>query len=358
LIAVIEHPIMHIRFFVPSIVLGCLILTEASPVVPVSRTPSSSLTPTLLHQFPNGTWVENILTLQSGELLVTLLNSAQVMLIDPQSPASASKLQIVNQVVSQTAVLGIAQPDPHKVAVVAGNLSYPGQISIPGSYGVQLYDLDTDDQGSSTLAPNRWFPIPDAGELDGMTAIPGNPNYLLMADPSLGLIWRLDLRNGSFVSVFGDSEGDQVLLGKIPGVPTAGVNGIHAQDGYVYFTNSNRASFGRIPITDDGLSTGEPGEVLVTDFPNTTYDDFALGNGSYFFLCSPTGHSINLAFLNGTQQVLAGGSDDVKFDHPVAAMLGKTQADSDTLYVATAGIIEGVGGVGGGQIFAIDGVTP
>ena len=301
------------------------------------------LTPRLLHQFPNGSWVENINTLSSGLLLVTMLHSPDLVLLDPQN--STKGPTVVYHDASHTAFLGIAQPSDRTLAVVYGNLN------IPGTFGVHLFALNS----NGTVSLNASFPIPGAQALDGLTALPNSPRFLLSADKTLGVIWRLDLSTGAAEIAFTSS-----LLQPAPNTTLAAVNGVHVQSGFVYFTNSNTATFGRIGITSNGLpvnGSSTVGEIIVRDFANDTYDDFALGQqgSDTFFLCSPPGFAINKVTLQGDSQVVwAGGMGDSDFAYPVAAMLGKTKQDQGTLYVTTAGTISGLGGTRGGQVFAVD----
>ncbi|KUL87556.1 hypothetical protein ZTR_04562 [Talaromyces verruculosus] len=332
------------------LILGFAGLLSATPIF---CNTTSIISTRLVHQFPNHTWVENILTLNTGHVIVTVLNKAQVVVIDPNNSKAAP--QVAAQLVSSTAVLGIAQLDPFTIAVAGGNMTYPEMEVTPGSFGVQIFDIIANDDNRISLTPRKWIPIPGASELDGMTSLPGNSENLLIADPTLGVIWNLNLRDGTAINAFNNS----LSLGHIPNTTTSAVNGVHAQNGFVYFTNSDRASFGRIPITTGGfpVSMNLGAEILATDSTGNTYDDFALGDGERFFICSTTDDSIKLTLLNGTQCIIAGGPTHVTFDHPVSAMLGKTSADDTTLYVTTAGIIAGVGGLGGGQVWAIDHVT-
>ena len=200
-----------------------------------------------------------------------------------------------------------------------------GNLNVPGTFGVHLFALHS----NGTVSLTASFPIPGARALDGLTALPDSSRFLLSADKTLGIIWRLDLSTGAAEIAFTSS-----LLQPQPNTTLAAVNGVHVQSGFVYFTNSNTATFGRIGITSDGLPVNGSntfGEIIVRDFANETYDDFALGpyGSDTFFLCSPPGFAINKVTLQGdsTQVVWAGGIGDSDFAYPVAAMLGKMKRD-------------------------------
>lgn len=143
-----------------------------------------------LHQFPNGTRVENICVLRNDSLLITLLTEAALYLLDLDS---LHALVLVQRILSHTSVLGLAQPDPDTVAVIAGNLSASTLASTPGSYSAQLLALS--EQHPPRIVSS--FAIPGGSFLNGMTTLPLSPQHLLMADSSLGAVWRLNLLTGA-----------------------------------------------------------------------------------------------------------------------------------------------------------------
>ncbi|KAL2810110.1 hypothetical protein BJX63DRAFT_403206 [Aspergillus granulosus] len=57
-----------------------------------------------------------------------------------------------------------------------------------------------------------------------------------------------------------------------------GINGLKIQNGYVYFTNTARGLFGRLPISEDGNRAGEVEVISLVNVARTgdNWDDFVL----------------------------------------------------------------------------------
>lgn len=295
-----------------------------------------------LHRFPNGTRVENICVLHNGSLLFTVLTEPSLYLLDPESPSAPV---LVQSIPAHTSVLGIAQLDPHTVAVVAGNLSGYTLDSTLGSYSVFLLAL-------SNWRPPRIvasFAIPGSSLLDGLTTLPLSPQHLLIADAALGVVWRLNILTGAVDQPISDP-----LFTKNAGNPVPALNGIHALGEYLYFSNSNKALLGRIRITADGSPVGEPAKVLAYDLAGATYDDFNILPDRTVFIASVTGNSINRITPDGSQKVVVGSANDTQIDHPTAVAFAKKSGSRRIIYVTTAGFLPGYGGVGGGQVLKVD----
>lgn len=295
-----------------------------------------------LYRFPNQTRVENICVLHNGSLLFTLLSEPSVYLLDPKFP---NPPVLVQHIPARTSVQGIVQLDPDTVAVIAGNLSAYTLDSTPGSYSVFLLAL-------SRQRPPRIvssFPIPGGNLLDGMTTLPHSPQHLLIADGTLGVVWRLNVRTGAV-----DQAISNPLFTKNAGNPVPALNGVRALGQYLYFSNSNKALLGRIRITADGSPAGNPAEVLAYDFAGTTYDDFYITHDRTVFIASVTGNSINRITPDGKQTVLVGSANSTQIDHPTAVTIAKGSGHSRIIYVTTAGFLPGLGGAGGGQVLKID----
>ncbi|KAF4626299.1 hypothetical protein G7Y89_g11861 [Cudoniella acicularis] len=306
----------------------------------VAKMSTGALTVDVLHQFPNGTRLENLVVLSNGSIIVSAISEGSLYLIDPES--SNSPPVLVQHIPYHTAVLGLALPLPDTLAVIAGNFSTETGAIMNGSWAVFLLDL-------SDTSPPRIideFPVPGAQLLNGMTTVPSSTNYLLMADSILGVVWRLNIKTGVVEKAISDP-----LFVQVPPNKNAALNGVHALGEYLYFTNSNTAIIGKIRILPDGLSAGEPAEVITSDFANFTYDDFYVSPAGIVFAASTTEDSVNRVTQNGTQTVLV--QNDVELDHPVAVDFG-VGPEEGVMYVVTAGTIAGVGGTGGGQVVKVN----
>lgn len=266
-------------------------------------------------------------------------------LIDPSKPGQAPKL--VAQFPDSLACLGITEIENNVFAVVRQNFSISTFTYTAGSSVISKIDLrDEDKPKVSTIAP-----IPQAQLLNGMTTVAPGSKYVLIADSEAGVVWRLNTKNSQVDSVLN-------VTATRPTVSIAqggfGVNGVHTQDGQLYFTNLNRG-FYRVPIHSDGTQAGQV--VKIAGFPDG--DDFALDSSGNTYISrgavdkievvSSSGESTALKYRNKNALELIEGNTAVSF--------GRTKRDKRTLYVTTngglSGLVKGTE-VQGGRVLALD----
>ena len=137
-----------------------------------------------------------------------------------------------------------------------------------------------------------------------------------------------------------------------------GINGVHALDGWLYFTNTGQCLYGRLAITTDGLPVGTPTELIARGIDGSTFNDFTLRGDGVGFLAT------SLSALNGIEKVMETGDSDMvtswefgskEFSQPVSAVFGQTRGDRSMLYFATAGQYLGSNTTAtGGQLFSLN----
>ena len=146
-----------------------------------------------------------------------------------------------------------------------------------------------------------------------MATAPASRHLLLMADSTLGAIWRLNIDTGHVEKVISDP-----LFGKLPGNPNPALNGIRVRGQYLYFSNSNTGVLGRLRITSGGeRAPGARAQILAKASNGSTFDEFAVvGNGTVF-VSVPTGFRIRKVAAPPDRTDDDGGFvDDVRIDHP------------------------------------------
>lgn len=140
----------------------------------------------LVYQFPAQPYIniENIAVRSTnGQLLLTTVTGPTLYQLNPGSEPE----QIVT-LTGPDSMIGIAEVATDIFVVSAGNYSFGPQIpggveGIPGTFSVWSIDL-TGDQAVAT----EITAIPEASALNGVTTIPGNDDYVLIADSGLGAI--------------------------------------------------------------------------------------------------------------------------------------------------------------------------
>jgi hypothetical protein len=284
---------------------------------------NDSLPTTLLHQFPNGTWVENLAVRSNGQLVATIASSPDVYQVDPQKRCDPF---LIHHFANLSGTVGITETAPDIFQIAVGNFSLATFLGTPGSFTIFEVNLT-----SIPICPNshttfnipiaRIADVPGAAFLDGLTTLPQVENLVLAADLNLGVVWQIDIDNGnSSISI------DDPLMkpGAVSNI--IGVDGIKIRDGVLYFTNPGQNIIGMVPIDTLGHATGNASEVVPIGG-----DDFAIDQMGQLF---SVGGSGNLS------EVFVMAQRDVNltiFPGPTACQFGRGASDQGCLYVTTSG---------------------
>ena len=307
---------------------------------------SLALYPTrLVYQFPKGTWVENISVRPSGSLLLTLITTPDLYSLDPF--ASNPQPQLLHRFTSSQWLTGITETDPETYYVIGANATYETLSPTPGSN--RLYRVHFRGN-ASTPEISVAAEVKDAVFLNGLIKL--NPTTLLASDSTLGAVWAIDITTGASRIVIRDP-----LMAPAPAIPKLGINGIRLFGNQtLYFANSAQSLLARVRIHANGTATG-PAEKVASAPPGTFYDDFALDRYGDAFVTTQPGDSIAEVSRNGSTRIVAGVVNTTEIAEPTAAQFGRTPADSNVLYVVTAGgLAFPIDGdvVVGGQVVAVD----
>ncbi|KAL2853473.1 hypothetical protein BJY01DRAFT_206749 [Aspergillus pseudoustus] len=283
-------------------------------------------------EFSHPETFENIATRHDGQLLLTSAVSSTLYQVCPFKP---DQIEGLVDIPETTGLFGIAELEEDVFYVASANLS--STHAVAGSNAVWRVDLRERNRCSRLnetarpeLTPVRVANITSARLLNGMCRLAkDNASTLLVADSGGGKIFKVDVHSGSFEVVIEDEA-----LGNTPTGFQVAVNGIYTHEPYLYFTNLNRGTFGRIPISAaTGILRG-PIDVIVPDLPG---DDFIL---------APDGEKAWVA-MNGRNTL-------VEVDIPrrqarvvvesgylasaSAVSLGRTLLDQGRLYVSSAAV--------------------
>ncbi|KAJ4269835.1 hypothetical protein NW762_001504 [Fusarium torreyae] len=311
----------------------------------------------LLHEYPLGSFVENIAVRPNGELLVTLPYIAEVHSINPlhsdHNPKVIHKFEGINS------VFGITEYDHDVYAVNGGNFSI-AEGTVLGTYRVDSLNLTQAEPKATRIAD-----FPTAQFLNGMTFLPQwgpGPRNVLVNDAIGGVVYHLDPISGHYYIALNNTY---TQAHQHPVLGSFGVNGIKIGDGMAYLTNTGLGVLVRFPVHPNGTEV-EGGSVEILSHENNStwfYDDFALRDTTGF-VTTGSGNSIERVVAPSigargpiSTNIVAGSLNSTAVAGPTAAAFGRTEKDGHILYVTTSGAanvpVDGTIRVGA-QVLAID----
>ena len=291
--------------------------------------------PTLIHEFPVGSWCENLALTPDGKLLVTRLDMPELFLIDPSQPSSsnaellatipgAAMLTGITSVCSKVYVFAVSTVPLAKVMT--------NSVSPAGSWSIWRADLT-----QSTPSISKIADIPQAVSINGVTLLSSLAGTILLADASAGVVWRFNTLTGALHVAINDTA--LAAPSGSSGAISIGVNGIRVSDDYLYYTNTGRKDFGRVPI--DPLLTGAALSSFSVLASNIGVDDFTLREGTAYIASGPTNEITKVDLATGDKVTLfAGNPKSTEVEGATSARFGVTSATKDTLYVTTNGGLE------------------
>lgn len=301
-----------------------IISVLANPTVqPISKE-NLPLPVSVVHEFQLGTWIENLAVRATGQILATSLTSSDLFQVDPTSihpttvvctfPANAST--------------GIVEFDDDIFYVIAGNFTL---ATLTGSWAVYEVDLRHYSAKHGTAAKvSKITDFPGAVLLNGIAALSRKKHWLLIGDSGAGVVYRLNVRTGETVKVIEDP------LTKSPNRPGVGINGIKVRNHTLFFANTDRKIFGRIPVSSDGTPEAPPTVVANLEAP----DDFSLGARGQAFVALNGANALVRVSKEGAVTRLAGGAPGSVLAGPTATALGRGEGDRRSVYISTSGGVQ------------------
>lgn len=287
------------------------------------------------------TWIENIRPRQNGQLLITLLTSPDVYLIDPSSNTNSTSKLLHS--FPKIALLGITEVKPDVFYIAAGNYSLTAGLT-NGSFSFYSLDLTSYDSATNTGAESKEIAsFPESRVFNGMDTLDIGKGLILIGDSMAGVVWLLNVYTGEKRIFLSEPE----MAPPLPPASQTGVNGIKAlRDGekvWIYFSNTQKKTFCRVPVSLDTLEKVGLVEVLNE---GTSFDDFVLdGENGVAYLAAGTGNQL-------VSVPLEGGGASVVLEGVVGATsvaLGKGE-----VCVVTSGLNASSGFVEGGKVVGVN----
>lgn len=326
-----------------------LVFSTSAQVLGSTRTAEPSL-PSFTAEviFQSSVLLENIAARASSELLLTSFSSPTLFTLDPQT--TNRTLSPVHTFPNATALTGIAEYHPGVFAVVASVINTATFRAALGSVVVWSIDLNT-----HTPTVHAICALPTVEGPNALTALPGHPDIILMADSIAGGVWQINTGTGKAQLAIQDA-----LMQPDGPAPALGINGVHVrklEPDTVYFSNSKAGTLARVAVCVEGGNLRATGAVEIVATVQSadavqSPDDFAFDPkgrawltvhpGAVTLLSPPMNHTGQWTQLTAVGNALGSDTDLIQ---PTSAAFGRGNAvQEQTLYVVT----------GAGQIVAVD----
>ncbi|MCJ1268916.1 hypothetical protein MMC22_008804 [Lobaria immixta] len=245
------------------------VLSIASLLVPTLPPPFNRAEPdysphplplpaTVIHQFPAGTWLENLAVRRNGRILTTALSSPEVFQVDDRG---IDPVKVVHTFANATSCTGITKLGRDVFYIIAGNFSLSTFSAVPGSWSVYKVSVHHKSKPAKVSLVAHF---PDSVMLSGITVLSKHRKWLLVSDSAAGVVYRLEAKTGKVVRVLEDP-----LMKPERDSPSfvTGVKGIKTLYGYLYFSNPSRNIIARIPIKHGGTSKTSASVITQIDDP-------------------------------------------------------------------------------------------
>ncbi|KAJ7721778.1 hypothetical protein B0H16DRAFT_1601784 [Mycena metata] len=122
----------------------------------------------------------NLAVRPNGKLFITSPESSTLHIVDPAAP---------NPTFDEVHTFPNVKPDVYVIALVLNDTTI---TAVPGTVAIWRVDLSS---GGPPVV-NKAADVPDGMFLDGLSAVPGEPELVLGADTAAGRIWQINLRTG------------------------------------------------------------------------------------------------------------------------------------------------------------------
>ncbi|CAI7639825.1 unnamed protein product [Penicillium viridicatum] len=289
----------------------------------------------VLYNFGNGTWAENLAVRANGQILVSRLDTPEILQLDP---TGASKPIVVASWNSTTykGCLGISETSRDIFYVVTSGFVDKNFVLTSGVNGIWKIDMRNftvskkTDEVTSKAIVSKLVDIPTSDYLNGATTL--SETSILVADVYNGWVYRVDTRTGAYNIAIND---EKMKFESVPNpASNLGVNGIKIKDGYLYWTNTAAGTLNRIRITNKGAPVGK--SEVVTNVPKP--DDFVFKKNGFAFIALNQMDELSVLYPESSDaHVIAGSNTSTILAGVTAGAFGRLRHDNHILYLTTSG---------------------
>jgi hypothetical protein len=290
----------------------------------------------VLSNFGNGTWAENLAMRANGQILVSRLDTPEVVQVDPtghNAPVTVASWDPATYL----GCLGISETTPDMFYVITSGFFDANSVLTSGVNSIWKIDMSTFAVSEKTGAVvskatvSKLVDVTTSDLLNGLITL--NDNSLLAADSYNGSVYRINTHSGNYTVAIDD---EKMKFDSVPN-PTAkiGVNGIKIYDGYLYWTNTAAGTLNRIRITAHGTGVGKS-EVVASNVPKA--DDFVFRDDGTAFIAQNQVNELSILHPKShVAQVIAGSNTTTIMAGVTAGKFGRLQNNKHILYLTTSG---------------------
>ncbi|KAI9649896.1 hypothetical protein NHQ30_002480 [Ciborinia camelliae] len=320
--------------FLPSLITCTPIAQTSTSSVAISTlTPTLPLPVKVLTTFSFPSWCENFAIRSNGQLIVSRLDTPEVLLVSPTNAFDPITITTFNT--TYKGALGISETTSDVFYVITSAQVNDSFVKTSGVNSIWKINMNTFSQTNGTITSpatvTKVVDIPGADFLNGMTTL--DDDHVLVGDIYNGWVYKICTSNGTYSILINDPKM------KFPtGASTnLGVNGIKISDSYLYWTNTAVGTLNRIKITSDGTPVGSS-EVVVSNVPKA--DDFIFKSDGSIWVAQNQMDELSVIPSGASQATLVAGSNiSTTLAGVTSAHFGRTAEDKNILYLATSGAL-------------------
>lgn len=289
----------------------------------------------VLYKFGDGTWAENLAVRANGQILVSRLDTPEVLQLDPTGASEPIVIASWNST-TYKGCLGISETSQDMFYVVTSGFFDKNFVLTSGVNSIWKIDMRNFTVSKKTgevktkAIVSKLVDIPTSDYLNGATTL--SETSILVANVYNGWVYRVDTRTGAYNIAIND---EKMKFDTVPNpASNLGVNGIKIKDGYLYWTNTAVGTLNRIRITNKGAAVGN--SEVVSNVPRP--DDFIFKKNGIAFIGQNQMDELSVLYPNSSAaQVIAGSNISTILAGVTAGAFGRLQHDSDVLYLTTSG---------------------
>ncbi|KAJ5929488.1 hypothetical protein N7454_006438 [Penicillium verhagenii] len=297
---------------------------------------SSAVEVNTLYSFGDGTWAENLAVRANGQILLSRLDTPEVLQLDPTGVKAPITVASWNAS-TYMGCLGISETNTDIFYVVTSGFVNDDFVLTSGVNSIWEIDMTTfavsakTGQVLSNATVSKLVDVTTSDFLNGLTTL--SDDLILVADAYNGWVYRVNTNTGAYSVAVND---EKMKFDSIPNPPTnIGVNGIKVHNGYLYWSNTAVGTLNRISVNSQGAATGKS-QVVTSNVPKA--DDFIFKSDGVAFIAQNQMDELSVLYPNQSEAaVIAGSNISTILAGVSAGKFGRLPSDEHILYLTTSG---------------------